>query len=260
MSPTATGAPSPMPTDAPPPTATPATTAPVSPTPGAAPEILIAEIMIDPLAVPDRAGEWVELFNAGAAAVNLSGWMLADLDSDHHTIAADLWIEPGMYLVLGRQGDAAQNGGVSVAYVYGGVNHNNDAPDALRLLRPRWPGSRSDCLGPRPGSPARREPCAHHRQCAGVVAAVHCAMARLSGRQGQPRRAEPARGVAHTNADRNYRAQPDTNAHEHHPTHDLAHPHPDVNTDANDDAAANLCTNEYAHPDQRSDDRPTGCG
>ena len=51
--------------------------------------------MVDPQAVEDADGEFVELVNAGAAAVNLYNWQLVDGSGRSHAIAADLWIEPG---------------------------------------------------------------------------------------------------------------------------------------------------------------------
>ena len=75
------------------------------------------------------------MFNAGDATVNLRGWTLADLDSDRHVITADVVVEPGAYVVLARNGDSSTNGGVSAAYVYGGLSLANGA-DELLLLAP----------------------------------------------------------------------------------------------------------------------------
>ena len=73
----------------------------------------------------DSDGEWIELFNAGDVPVNLRGWSLSDLGTDQHVIATDLVIQPGAYLVLGRNADTSVNGGVDVDYVYAGLSLAN---------------------------------------------------------------------------------------------------------------------------------------
>ncbi|MFN8490723.1 MAG: lamin tail domain-containing protein [Caldilineaceae bacterium] len=119
----------------------------VQTTPGAPAHILISEFLADPKAVSDSNGEWIELYNTGSDAVNLRGWTLADLGSDQHVIQADVVIAPGQYLVLGRNGDSPSNGGVTVDYVYTGMNLANQqdeiilrAPDGSEADRVVWGG------------------------------------------------------------------------------------------------------------------------
>lgn len=131
--PTSTPAP---PTDTPAPT--PTDPPPTQPHPQHPPRIRLSEIMANPAAVDDDAGEWLELFHAGTTRVNLNGWILSDLDMDRHVIGADLWIEPGEYVVLGRNGDMATNGGVSARYVYDSLALANET-DELILSAP-WGG------------------------------------------------------------------------------------------------------------------------
>ncbi|MEZ4730669.1 MAG: lamin tail domain-containing protein [Caldilineaceae bacterium] len=134
--PTATPTPLPSPTPLPPaeptPTATPSAIPPPATLP---PHLLLTEFLADPKAVKDEDGEWLELFNADTVAVNLRGWTLADLDSDRHTITLDVIIQPGQYLVLARNGDAALNGGLLVSYTYQDLALANSA-DELLLLTP----------------------------------------------------------------------------------------------------------------------------
>ena len=96
--------PSPTPTDSPTVAATPL------------PRLYISEFLANPKAVKDEAGEWIELYNADSQSVNLRGWQLRDLGSDHYPIVVDLVIEPGQYVVLARNGDTASNGGVLSSY------------------------------------------------------------------------------------------------------------------------------------------------
>jgi hypothetical protein len=68
--------------------------------------VLITELLIDPDAVGDTLGEWLELHNAGDAPVNLAGWSLGTLERSEHVIAAELWLPPNAYVVLARNDDA----------------------------------------------------------------------------------------------------------------------------------------------------------
>ena len=66
-------------------------------------EIVITEIMRNPLAVADSEGEWIELYNAADEVRDLSGLMLRDDGDDAHALSPDapLLIEPGGYVLIG---------------------------------------------------------------------------------------------------------------------------------------------------------------
>ncbi|MBX3002087.1 MAG: lamin tail domain-containing protein [Caldilineaceae bacterium] len=114
------------------PTETP--TLPATSTPAAG-IVLISEFLANPAAVDDNLGEWIEIGNPSAERINLRGWTLADLGQDRHTIGADLWVEAGGYVVLARNGDSTQNGGVIANYVYSSIALAN-SDDELLLLNP----------------------------------------------------------------------------------------------------------------------------
>ncbi len=106
--------------------------------------LLITEVMANPSAVSDTNGEWFELYNPTAVRVDLEGLLLSDDGSNSHTIASggNLWIAPGEYFVLGRNGDPLVNGGFRADYVYGNFTLGNtsdqivltdDAGEQLRL-------------------------------------------------------------------------------------------------------------------------------
>jgi len=86
--------------------------------PGAQADIIINEIMQNPSAVSDSAGEWFELYNSGPSAVDLDGWRVADDGIDSFIIAGTLVIAAGGYLVLGNNSNSATNGGVTVDYQF----------------------------------------------------------------------------------------------------------------------------------------------
>ena len=99
-------------------------------------DVIINEIMQNPSAVSDSAGEWFELFNTTANDIDIDGWTIADNDSDSHIIdnGGTLIIPEGGYLVLGINSDYATNGGVNVDYEYGTGWYLANSADEIILL------------------------------------------------------------------------------------------------------------------------------
>ena len=100
-------------------------------------DLVITEIMPNPEKVVDSSGEWFEVKNVAAVAVNLWGLLVDDGDdgSDDFIVGSDVVIEPGAYAVLGRLADPANNGGVDVDYAYTGMALSNSGTDSLRIKR-----------------------------------------------------------------------------------------------------------------------------
>ncbi|MGD2064431.1 MAG: ExeM/NucH family extracellular endonuclease, partial [Nitrospirota bacterium] len=98
-------------------------------------DVVINEIMQNPSAVADSAGEWFELVNTTDRDFDLNGWTIQDNDSDAHVIVngGPLVIPAGGYLVLGNNGDSGTNGGVAVDYVYGSLFLANGADEVVLL-------------------------------------------------------------------------------------------------------------------------------
>jgi competence protein ComEC len=84
-------------------------------------DVTISRIMVDPSAVSDELGEWIEITNNATSPVDLRGWHLASARDPGFTIPGSLVIRPHSAVILGRSGDAASNGGVRVALVYSGI-------------------------------------------------------------------------------------------------------------------------------------------
>ena len=85
--------------------------------------LLITEIMCDPLKISDELGEWFEIYNNSGATVNLNGMVLrrSNSTSNPHTITADVILAPEAYAVIGRTAAATNN----VNYVCDWVNLTN---------------------------------------------------------------------------------------------------------------------------------------
>ncbi len=78
-------------------------------------ELVIHELMIDPEAVDDAKGEWVEIYNDSDDVLDLSGHRLADADKDD-TVIQESWsgsleVQPGEYLVICANDNYFDNGG-----------------------------------------------------------------------------------------------------------------------------------------------------
>ncbi len=99
-------------------------------------QIIITEIIQNPSAVGDSAGEWFELHNAGTSAVDMNGWKIKDdsSTSETHTISKQggLSIPAGGYIVLALNGDSNANGGVTADYDYSAISLGNST-DGLVL-------------------------------------------------------------------------------------------------------------------------------
>jgi predicted extracellular nuclease len=98
--------------------------------------LVINEIMQNPAAVSDSAGEWFELYNPTGSDIDINGWTIKDNGSDSHVIdnGGPLLVPPGGYLVLGNNANQATNGGVVVGYAYPGSWYLGNGDDEVVLL------------------------------------------------------------------------------------------------------------------------------
>ena len=99
-------------------------------------EIVVTEIMQNPLAVGDGVGEWFEVWvsdnidttlvgGGNRGDINLYGLMIEDLGSDDDMVNMDFIVGPNEYIVFGVNDDTTVNGGVDVDYTYSGINLAN---------------------------------------------------------------------------------------------------------------------------------------
>ncbi|MCK6546037.1 right-handed parallel beta-helix repeat-containing protein [Myxococcota bacterium] len=103
--------------------------APVTVSPG---DLVVTEIMFDPSGTETQR-EWFEIYNTTSAPIDLVGFTFSDDGTDSFTVAraTPVVIAPGAYFVLGRNGDPALNGGVTVGYVYSGFALANSGDEII---------------------------------------------------------------------------------------------------------------------------------
>ena len=112
-------------------------------------DLLITELMSNPMLVSDTNGEWFEIFNASASAIELNGITISDDGGNLHEInnTGSLLIQAGEYFVLGRNGDTLSNGGYNADYVYNNFTLGNTSDqiilskNSMEIARLNYSGS-----------------------------------------------------------------------------------------------------------------------
>ncbi|MDP2741326.1 MAG: lamin tail domain-containing protein [bacterium] len=88
-------------------------------------DIVINEIMQNPASVSDSYGEWFELYNKTQSDISLLNCTIGDDGGDAHVIYSSLIVPANGYVVLAKNGNSLQNGGVTSNYVYSGFFLSN---------------------------------------------------------------------------------------------------------------------------------------
>lgn len=91
--------------------------------------IIVNEIMKNPAFVADNMGEYFEVYNTTAGAIDMQGWVISDADSESHTITSSVIVPAGGYAIFGVNSTFATNGGVNVDYQYSGFNLANGSDE-----------------------------------------------------------------------------------------------------------------------------------
>ena len=94
-------------------------------------QLIITEIMPNPAAVSDSRGEWFEILNTDSIVIDLNGWTIMDQGNDTHVITTTNEIAPGQYMVLGRNGNEAENGGYIADYIYSSFQLGNTEDEII---------------------------------------------------------------------------------------------------------------------------------
>lgn len=101
------------------------------PSPG---ELVITELMVDPAAVSDARGEYLEVTNRAPDTLQLLGLVVRDTGTDWCPVERPLLLAPGGRVVFARKLDPATNGGLFPAYPCPGHGlHLNNEKDTVLL-------------------------------------------------------------------------------------------------------------------------------
>jgi hypothetical protein len=101
-------------------------------------QLLISEVMVNSAAVSDASGEWFEVHNRGAQAIDLAGLVVTSGGTradEVFTVAGAYTLDAGAFAVFGRNGTSTRNGGFTADIVYGTALSFGNAADWLRIGR-----------------------------------------------------------------------------------------------------------------------------
>ena len=89
-------------------------------------DIIITEVMQNPSAVGDNAGEYFEVYNTTDTAIDMQGWVIKDETSESEThIISNLTVAANSYAVLGLNSNSSLNGGYIANYQYNTISLGN---------------------------------------------------------------------------------------------------------------------------------------
>ena len=97
-------------------------------------DLVLTEVMQNPLATDDDFGEWIEIYVAAEAPVDLAGLVIENDEGDAFELGPGAVADPGAYVVIGAFADRKDNGGapVDVEWRWGFGLANSG--DTVRLL------------------------------------------------------------------------------------------------------------------------------
>jgi len=107
---------------------------PITPGQGGIGDVVIVEIMVNPAAVGDNTGEYIELFNTTDQVIDLEGWRLLDTFIDLEFLVNGgngLLIQPGGRFVIAGSKDAYVNGGITVDYEMSNFQLDNGTDEII---------------------------------------------------------------------------------------------------------------------------------
>ena len=98
-------------------------------------DLVVTEYLQNP-AGSDSNKEWLEVYNATSATINLQGWAFEDLGTDGFVVTQPITVVAGGYSVLGKSVDVSLNGNAPVDYQYGGSMALGNSADEIVVYSP----------------------------------------------------------------------------------------------------------------------------
>jgi len=104
-----------------------------TPKPG---DLIFTEFMVNPAAVSDTKGEWIEIFNTSNSDLVLNGLIISDAGSNTHALSSDedLIISAGGFFLMARNIEPDENGGITPDYVYSNFSLGNTEDEIILSL------------------------------------------------------------------------------------------------------------------------------
>ena len=81
-------------------------------------ELIITEVMKNPIGISDDDGEWFEIKVLTSSEVDLIGLQVEDADGDSMIINSNFMVQPNDLVLLAVSGDSLLNGGIEPDIVY----------------------------------------------------------------------------------------------------------------------------------------------
>lgn len=97
--------------------------------------LIFTEIMANPEVVSDARGEFLEVYNASSASINLDGWVLTDgVNTYEINSHGELKLDSRAYLVFGNHFETSENGGASIDWSWEDALSLSDSSAELSLI------------------------------------------------------------------------------------------------------------------------------
>jgi cysteine-rich repeat protein len=106
------------------------------PNPSEAGQLVITEMLANPTDVTDDTHEWFELFNPTDTDFDLRDMRISDDGGESFVVNRSVVILAGDHIVLGKSDNMGANGGVEVAFAYGGSITLGNGADEVRISFP----------------------------------------------------------------------------------------------------------------------------
>ena len=113
-------------------------------------DLVISEIMPDPLKVADFRGEWFEIFNTSNISLNVNGLQVSSTGNNGFTVNSDVIVPAKGYAVFTARSEKTLNGGVITDYAYSysdisfgnsdnlSISYNGTTFDTVAYVRSTW--------------------------------------------------------------------------------------------------------------------------
>ena len=96
-------------------------------------ELIITEIMLDPVLTVDWKGEWFEVYNTTSVMVQVGGLSVTSSNNVGFSVTENFSIQPGHYAVFGNRPSSVDNGGYTPDVYFVNSTLTFGAPDDLTL-------------------------------------------------------------------------------------------------------------------------------